>query len=392
MSFRTVEIVVVTVVVTVFGLFVYSSSSEAAPKTLGQAAKQASYEELLRSGSEHVSAKKWPLAISDLQAALRARPKDATALSQLSLAFLMTRKIDQAQRAAEDAVKFASNSEVKASSLFQLGRIAEARSRSTDAMEHYLASLKLRHDDETVFRLYHLNESLEAIPCRSARSLSTICECLSQLMGGACIGEDKLAPSVMRLRATWAQERGYLGAASAFLAVQVAGGWFLAAHLGRLHDDKQHPLIITDMKTEVSQLGARRVFQLEYTYFDDNLRCMTLSNRDIRGLGRTYDVECLKEDRHVVLCASSEDGQSVDCPVSGRISCKRSKAVQVVDEFSHLGPGLSAQVREWEARSKTSAKGGLSVSPTGVITGTLLAEEGASDTCPATRPVDARIQ
>jgi tetratricopeptide (TPR) repeat protein len=372
-------------------LLFFPLGAAASPRTLGQAAKRLGYEELLRSGSERVSEKKWPQAISDLQAALRARPQDATALNELSFAFLMTRKIDQAQRTAEAAVKFARASEVKASGLFQLGRIAEARSRSADAMEHYLASLKLRHRDETVWRLYHLKEFSDALPCRDARSLSAICECLSQLMGGACIGEDKLAPTLMRLRATWAPEPGHSGVSSVFLAVQAAGGWFLAAHLGRLRQDPQHPLIITDMKTEVSELGARRVYQVEYTFFDDNLRCMTLGNREIRGLGRTYDVECIKEDRHAVLCTSSEDGQSVDCPVAGRIGCKRSKAVQVVDEFSHLGPALSAQVRGWEARSKSSARTKLSLAPGGAITGSLLAEDSTVDACPGERPVDVRI-
>jgi len=146
-----------------------AEGAAASPKTIGQAAKRLGYDDLLRSGSEHVSAKQWPQAISDLQAALRTRPKDATALSELSFALLMTKKIDQAQRTAEDAVKFASTSDVKASGIFQLGRVAEARSRSADAMEHYLASLKLRHSDETVFRLYHLKEWSDALPCRSAR-------------------------------------------------------------------------------------------------------------------------------------------------------------------------------------------------------------------------------
>lgn len=388
MNARIVEVVALATLC----WFVHPASGKAPAKTIGQAAKQLSYEELLRCGAEHVSEKKWPLAVSDLQAALRARPKDATALSELSFALLMNQKIDQAQRAAEDAVKFASNSEIKASGLYHLGRVAEVRNRSTDAMEHYLASLKLRHRDTTVFRLYHLNEFSDAIPCRSERSLPAICKCLSQLMGGTCSGEERLAPTLLQLRASWAPEPGYIGAASSFLAVQAAGGWFLAAHLGRLHDAKQHPLILTDIKTQVSQVGARHVYRVDYTYFDDNLRCTTLSNREIRGLGRTYDVECIKEDRHVVVCASSEDGQSVDCPVAGRISCKRSKVVQVVDEFSRLGPALSAQVREWEERSKSSAKAQLNLSSSGVITGALLADDSTSDACPATKPVDARIR
>jgi len=210
-------------------------------------------------------------------------------------------------------------------------------------------------------------------------------------MGGACIGEDKLAPSLMRLRATWAAEPGYSGTSSVFLAVQTAGGWLLASHLGRVSDAKQHPLILTDMKAEVTTVGARRVYQVEYTFFDDDLRCTTLSNRDLRGLGRTYNVECVKEDRRAVLCASSEDGQSVDCPIAGRISCKRSKAVQVVDEFAGLSPSLSAQVREWEARSKSSAKAQLSLLPSGAITGTLLMDDATTDACPAARSADSRL-
>jgi len=54
-------------------------------------------------------------------------------------------------------------------------------------------------------------------------------------MGGACIGEDKLAPSLMRrARDVGGPSPATAATSSVFLAVQTAGGWLLASHLGRV--------------------------------------------------------------------------------------------------------------------------------------------------------------
>lgn len=356
-----------------------------------QGKRQPDYQAMLQSGRSHATAAEWSQAIADFQAALRAKPKDAVALAELSVALFMTEQLDSAQRAAEQSVKFAMDSSLKAAGLRNLGRIAEARKKESEALKHYYESLKLQQSDETVRRIYQLDPSSEAVPCRSARSIEEICGCLNKLLGGTCVVEDDIQPTVKRLRSSWSPKEVEPGTGSAFLAVQAAGGWFLTSHLGRLRDRKPHHVIITDMKADIRQLGGRQIYKVEYTAFDGDTQCAKLGSGVIKGLDREYEVECLKEERHMLACVSSEDGQSVSCPFFGQLGCKHSKSAHITDEFEGLPKAVRAQVRAWEARSRTSAAGQLSLSDSGTLRGTALAGNVAGGACPKPKSVALRL-
>lgn len=380
----------------IVGLWVglcFVSSAGAAPKKGGRAGNKARVDDqaLLKSGQAHARASEWPQAVADFKSLVRLRPKDSAALCELSMALLMTNQLDPAQRTAEQAVKFAGGAESRATALYTLGRVVEARGKAADALGYYTKSQQLNASDETTRRIYMLDEFTELVPCRSARSIEAICSCLNNLLGGACAVEDDIQPTVKKLRSSWAPEGRNIGSASAFLAVQSAGGWFLVAHLGRLRNAAPRHLIVTDMRAEVQKVGERQVYKIEYTYMDNDASCGTLSGREVKGLGREYQLECLREDRHVLGCASSADERSVDCKVDMLTSCKHGKSGRIHDEFAGLSKSTRAAVRSWEARSQSTGKGQLSLTERGTLSGTAMTVGGLGQECPKAKSVDLHL-
>ncbi len=354
-------------------------------------AEKPDYKGVLASARAHAQSNEWPQAVSDFTTALRANPKDAQVLEELGMALLMVQKFDPAQRTALQALKFSTTAERKAGAFYTLGRIAEARNRPAEALASYNKSLSFEQRDETVWRIYQLDEFSPAVPCRSARSMEQICTCLNSLLGGSCFVEDDIQPTVKRLRASWTAKAQTVGTASAFLALQAAGGWFLVAHLGRLRDTPPHHLILTNMKAEVRTAGSRQVYKVEYTSMDNEAACGTLSQQDVKGLDREYQLDCLREARYLLACLSSPDGQTVSCPVEALLSCKRGKSAHITDEFAGLGSGVRAQVRAWEARSQSAAQGQLQLTAAGVLTGTALIGNAAGTACPKPKGLQHRL-
>lgn len=102
----------------------------------------AAYRDALHTGRKLAAAGQWPKAADSFRAALAAVPDDPRALSELSWA-LFQAKDPGARAVAEQAVKVGRNN-VKAASLYNLGRILEAAGDAPGAANAYRESIVMR--------------------------------------------------------------------------------------------------------------------------------------------------------------------------------------------------------------------------------------------------------
>lgn len=147
---------------------------------------RAAYLKHLRAGRAFAKATKWGEATRSFEAALAAMPMDARALSELGWAAFQTGDYAKAKTANESSVKLAIDANVKAASLYNLGRVAEAGKDIATATAHYQASLQLRQNKTVAERLKKLGAApkaaeLSATPskCLAAMPrLDDVCNCL----------------------------------------------------------------------------------------------------------------------------------------------------------------------------------------------------------------------
>lgn len=143
----------------------------------------------LRAGRAAAKKKDWKTAMTEFDAAHQAIPEDAVALSELGWAAFNAGDLDRAQKANEEAVKLAKDPKLKAASLYNLGRVAEAKGDKETAKAMYTQSLELRPNDTVAKRLAALGGtapaaatpkiSVAAEPgCPEPQSAKKLCDCL----------------------------------------------------------------------------------------------------------------------------------------------------------------------------------------------------------------------
>lgn len=116
-------------------------------------AAQKSYTTHLSKGRELVQAKKYELGLVELEKARSIKPNDARILSEIGFAALLADKLDEAERANSDSVRFAKDDKLKGASLYNLGRVAQKRGDTAAAITYYERSLALRKNDSVQQRL-----------------------------------------------------------------------------------------------------------------------------------------------------------------------------------------------------------------------------------------------
>jgi hypothetical protein len=155
------------------------------------AATLAEYRKHLRAGRKLGDAKRWGEAVVELEAALEAIPLDGRALSELGWAAFAAGDYDRARAATTAAVRVAGDFRVKAASLYNLGRIAEAKGDRAGAVRAYAASLGLRPGNKIVADA--LAAAQKAAPAAAAadgppcpddeEKLGPVCGCLVRAVG-----------------------------------------------------------------------------------------------------------------------------------------------------------------------------------------------------------------
>ena len=122
---------------------------------------------LLKAGRKHVQSKRYKEGIASFEDALEIDPNNARLLSELGWAAFKDAQLDRAAVATRDSVRFARDHNVKGASLYNLGRIAEARGEYDAAATAYTESLGVRPGNKIV------KERLESIQSKLAGDVET---------------------------------------------------------------------------------------------------------------------------------------------------------------------------------------------------------------------------
>ncbi len=212
--------------------------------------KRREYARHLRSGRAHAKGKRWGEAVGEFEKALAAVPMDDRALSELGWAAFQAGDYDKAEKANADSVRVSSTPELKAASLYNLGRVAEAKKDVDRAAALYADSLVLRPNKAVVKRLVALGKpapsgsSVEVsgdTPCKDpVDGPDLICGCLKKLEPyeegfdiECTIGSlDDIDDEDLRIASVTLG----LGEHSFYLAQKGPKGWSVIGSLGDLYE------------------------------------------------------------------------------------------------------------------------------------------------------------
>ena len=116
-------------------------------------ADRRSYLHHLNAGRDLAKAGKWTESESELAAALAIAPHEAVALAEAGWAAFLRGEHAKARRANTEAARCAADPVVKASALYNLGRIAQSQGDAAGARALYERSMKTRANDDARQRL-----------------------------------------------------------------------------------------------------------------------------------------------------------------------------------------------------------------------------------------------
>lgn len=119
---------------------------------------QAKLRERLRQGRDLVQAKKYEAGMAAFERALAIEPNDPRLLSEIGWAAFLAGDLERAEQANRDSVRFATDPNIQGASLYNLGRVAEARDQPNVAARYYMRSLAVRANDTVTARLEKLTD------------------------------------------------------------------------------------------------------------------------------------------------------------------------------------------------------------------------------------------
>jgi tetratricopeptide (TPR) repeat protein len=130
-----------------------------APAWAAAPSAQPDYRIELQRGRKAVSEGAYPDAITAFETALRARPADPVALSELGWAAFLAGDMMRARSTTNQALTLAKDRSLRAACLYNLGRIAEGNGDPKAAIEAYRGSVQLRKNAEVNGRLAALDST-----------------------------------------------------------------------------------------------------------------------------------------------------------------------------------------------------------------------------------------
>lgn len=242
--------------------------------------QRAAYRRHLAAGRELARDAKWRDAAAEFDKALEAVPMDGRALSELGWASFQAGDFERARDANRKSVLASGDAAVKAASLYNLGRVAEATKDPDTAARHYRESLKLRANQTVRERLAKLGKppvedwriDQSQIPCAGPMSLDALCACLEkaradQYQGGEFSCERDIDPGADYGIVT---TRHGFGDEYVQLVGKLRGGWSVAAELEYAYNPGAFGIfeeIGDDLLVEPRDVGGRRVLWIEVMKF-----------------------------------------------------------------------------------------------------------------------------
>lgn len=239
---------------------------------------RAEYAARLRAGRAHAKGKRWGEAAGDFEKALAAVPMDERALSELGWAAFQAGDHARAEKANADAVRVSSQPALKAASLYNLGRVAEARGDRERAAALYADSLLLRPNKTVVKRLVGLGKPAPAadptaasreVPCaQPVAGPELVCDCLKKMetveedFAAECtIGSVGQADDLRLASVTLG-----LGQHEFYLAQKGDEGWAVIGGLGDLYEGGVAGVFNEreEVKVEEKTIGGARILWYEW--------------------------------------------------------------------------------------------------------------------------------
>jgi tetratricopeptide (TPR) repeat protein len=207
---------------------------------------QPDYRVELQRGRKAVSEGAYPDAITAFETALRARPADPMALSELGWAAFLAGDLLRARSTTNQALTLAKDRSLRAACLYNLGRIAEGSGDLKAAIEAYRGSVQLRKNAEVNGRLAALDPTTPAqAPLASTilqgpfPSLAAYCDKIRRSPADQCPGEFVWANQYFGMQNSLTQPPAPLrtvrvisvmpptgGENTCHLVVETANGWY----------------------------------------------------------------------------------------------------------------------------------------------------------------------
>jgi hypothetical protein len=191
------------------------------------AAPQAVYSTQLKLGRARMRGGDAKGAIAAFRAALAALPKDAVALSELGAAALQAGDAALAEESTRASVAAAERPELKAASLYNLGRICEKKGDRAAAIDAYRQSLSAR-PNATVWRALAALDAKAAAPFDplAPRAMQGPFPSLQAYLEDHEIFEDR-SPTLANPPPPYRAVRALVTVSDVSIAVQLASGWFV---------------------------------------------------------------------------------------------------------------------------------------------------------------------
>ena len=136
----------------------------------------------LKAGRAFGKDKKWKEAVVEIEKAAAADPTSARIWSELGWAAFQVGDLDRASVANEKSVAATDNDQLKAASLYNLGRIAEKKREPEKAREFYAQSVALRPNATVQRRLASMTpgkaDVAPSLACDKLATRKELCDCL----------------------------------------------------------------------------------------------------------------------------------------------------------------------------------------------------------------------
>ena len=358
------------------------------------------YPSQLREGRRLAAKGSWQEAAAAFAAALRAKPDDAAALSELSFAELLLNRLADAESHAKRALERGDTPSLKAASLYNLGRIAEAQLTSKEpetvkkAADYYRQSLKLRQNEEVLTRLFQLDETPGVLPCTEPRPLKELLACMKRILR---LEDDKIetrtpVESAIYFRIKF-QPEDFFYQWSNYLALRSAAGWQVVYDLGRSRHSHPHDEDIIIRKGAWGTSGSTKFLQVDYSEVDTTihhpfpvdgipgLRELACKS-DPSDCERLLDYEVEYELRHRIFFTVSEAGVP---KLAGNVvvACRDSIDLTFSEDAKSWPAPIRRRIDQWLAAHQASSFARPVLGPDAKLTGTeLRPDDRYSGPCP----------
>ena len=294
------------------------SASGAASDAMGPtSAERALFRKHVAAGRSLTKAEKWGDAVPEFEAALAAIPDDGRALSELGWAAFNAGDYELARTANAGSVIHSTDPKVKAASLYNLGRIAEATGEVADAAKHYRASLALRPHDTVRARLEALGQQAPApgvvevaeLPCTTPAAQAAMCPCLVDAVPSWLEADwsldSELECSMPRSNIAGVRYARLVSVHHdlVFLLGEARAKWSVVAFVGKAFDPGAFGVTETFSAgaLESVQVGPRRVVRVTSQY-------------DRRDVDSGVGAEESQSIRELILCAvPTKDSEPIAC-------------------------------------------------------------------------------